>query len=402
MASIEDVGDGRYRVRWRDPDGSQHKKLFGVKTRSEDLRRKGERAANTFLVEVTNLERIGKPWEPPRPVEVRAVPDLGLGMTMYLEHLKARGCARSTIRNAGVALKVFQNFVGDLAKLEVTQLTIAKLDGFYKWMAKDVGVNGNVRTLDSRKKYVGQLQLWWRWLASCERFADFIKPPARLEGLATDPGTPTKAGTWAEMDAAIANGGLWYPLPMAAMRALGLRVSQTMLLLVGDIHFNEDQTAAELVFRGELGKSKQERRGRIVPIAPAMLPLLKLLCDGRAPDAWLVPTSPWRKRGERRDREIRTPKVREAWIAANVRKEVWHRRPDHAFRKGFNTGLRNLGAEHQAVEHLLGHSLGLSGIYTDETALKLREAVALMPPFSADAWAAITRALSTTNSKENA
>lgn len=397
MASIEDVGDGRFRVRWRDPDGSSRKKLFGVKTRSEDLRRKSERAANAFLVEVTNTLRTGRAWRPP---EVRTVPDLGLGMTTYLEHLKGRGAARSTIRNAGVALKVFQNFAGDLSKLLVSELTVGKLDAFYKWMAKDNGRHDKVRSLDSRKKYVGQVQLWWRFLASNERFADFMKPPARLEGLATDPGTPTKAGTWAEMDAAIACGGLWYPLPMATMRALGLRVSQTMLLRVGDVRFNEDQSEAELVVRGELGKSKQERRGRIVPIAPAVLPLLKLLCEGRSADTWLVPTSPWRKRGERRDREIRTPKVREAWIAAGVREEVWKRRPDHAFRKGFNTGLRNLGAEHQAVEHLLGHSLGLAGIYTDETALKMREAVALMPPFSADAWAAIERALSTTNSKE--
>jgi hypothetical protein len=37
-------------------------------------------------------------------------------------------------------------------------------------------------------------------------------------------------------------------------------------------------------------------------------------------------------------------------------------------------------ADSDAVEFLVGHSLGLRGIYTDPDALQLREAVALIPP----------------------
>jgi site-specific recombinase XerD len=67
-----------------------------------------------------------------------------------------------------------------------------------------------------------------------------------------------------------------------------------------------------------------------------------------------------------------------------VRAEVWARQPHHAFRKGFASGLKRLGADNEAVEYLLGHSLQLRGIYVSADALALVEAVALVPdPFAA-------------------
>jgi hypothetical protein len=43
------------------------------------------------------------------------------------------------------------------------------------------------------------------------------------------------------------------------------------------------------------------------------------------------------------------------------------------------SGLKRLGADDEAVEVLVGHSLGLRGHYADPEAMPLREAVALIP-----------------------
>lgn len=42
--------------------------------------------------------------------------------------------------------------------------------------------------------------------------------------------------------------------------------------------------------------------------------------------------------------------------------------------------LRRAGADPDVVEVLVGHSLGLRGVYTDPDALPMREAVGLIPP----------------------
>jgi integrase len=179
------------------------------------------------------------------------------------------------------------------------------------------------------------------------------------------------------------------------MRAFGLRVVQAMGLRVGDI----DTGARTLKVRGELGKSKQERAGRVVPYGEALQPFLVALTAGRDPADWLVPSR--RARGLR-EREVRTEYVSGAWGRAGVRAEVWQGRPDHAFRKGFVSELRRAGADSDAVEVLVGHSLGLRGVYTDADALPLRDAVALVPPFSAPALVVLLAAVSTENEKDGA
>jgi site-specific recombinase XerD len=66
-----------------------------------------------------------------------------------------------------------------------------------------------------------------------------------------------------------------------------------------------------------------------------------------------------------------------------VRPEISLQRPHHAFRKGFVSGLARLGADRDAVEYLVGHSLALRGIYVDPNALPLRAAVEKIPPVGA-------------------
>jgi len=89
-----------------------------------------------------------------------------------------------------------------------------------------------------------------------------------------------------------------------------------------------------------------------------------------------------RKADGPRAREARARDMMRAWKRAGVREEVWKQRPHHAFRKGVRSGLKRLGADDMAVELLLGHSLGIAGVYTDPDALPMRAAVALIPPMT--------------------
>ena len=68
------------------------------------------------------------------------------------------------------------------------------------------------------------------------------------------------------------------------------------------------------------------------------------------------------------------------WARTGVPEEIWKKRPHHCFRKGFVSGLKRLGADEEAVESLVGHSLHLRGHYLDPDFLPLHEAVQLIPP----------------------
>ena len=65
-----------------------------------------------------------------------------------------------------------------------------------------------------------------------------------------------------------------------------------------------------------------------------------------------------------------------------MRPDVWKSRSIHSIRKGFISELKRSGADDEAVEYLVGHSLRLRGVYGDRDALLLRDAVARIPPLS--------------------
>lgn len=68
-----------------------------------------------------------------------------------------------------------------------------------------------------------------------------------------------------------------------------------------------------------------------------------------------------------------------AWQRAGVRQEVWTGESHPSFRNGFVSGLKRASADDEAVEYLVGRSLGLRGCYADPDALPLRAAVNLIP-----------------------
>lgn len=135
------------------------------------------------------------------------------------------------------------------------------------------------------------------------------------------------------------------------------------------------------MIRGELGKTNQERRGRIIPISKH---LAQELANWPRDGALVLPGV---GRSAASDRTASCAPFRDAWAAAGVSREVWARRPHHAFRRGMETGLVAAGASYEAVEALVGHALGGAGRkYVDTRRLKLREAVDLIPKCPHHSW----------------
>ena len=153
------------------------------------------------------------------------------------------------------------------------------------------------------------------------------------------------------------------------MRFTGLRVHQAMHIDWRDI----DLTNATLRVRPELGKTKQEMRGRVVPLSPHFV---EILGGWGEREGYVVKSN---RRGKR-ERIARPRDMDRAWTRGGARTEAWKGSPHHSFRDGFVSGLKKLGADDEAVEHLIGHSLRLRERYLDADALPLRHAVGLIPP----------------------
>ena len=233
---------------------------------------------------------------------------------------------------------------------------------------KHNGLHGRDRSDATRRKIVEVVQLAWAWLYDNDETGAVIPPPRKLR-MKREPASPTVAPTWAEMDACISTLSGWQRDLATVLRYTGLRVQQAMSLTWEDI----DLVNASLRIRGELGKSLQEQRGRSVPVSRHFTNQLATWSRGR----FLIHSN--RARGGDRERLARPRDLTRAWQRAGVRPEVWRQRPHHSFRKGFVSELRRAGADADAVEFLVGHSLGLRGIYTDPSALPLRAAVDLIP-----------------------
>lgn len=359
MASLEKRDDG-WRVRWRDPDGTP---------RSRQCPTKG--AAQKLKAEVEECCALGRRWE---PRDAREVPDLRRLLKDYAEE-----CARVLKPNTAIryarALDLFLRYLnkvhGKTAALPPSLLTRRLLADWYADL-KHGGLHGRDRSDATRRKLVEVIQLAWAWLYDDDEHGAEVSPPRKLR-MAREPSRPTVAPTWAEMDTCIAALRGWQQKLAIVLRFTGLRCQQAMGLRWSDL----DLARARLTIRGELGKSRQEQRGRIVPISPHLVAILR---TWERADEWLIASS--RQRGAERERMARARDLERAWERSGVRKEAWDGRPHHAFRKGFVSELKRAGADADAVEFLVGHSLGLRGVYIDPEAMPLVDTVSRVPTLS--------------------
>lgn len=337
MATITKRGD-TYLVRWYGLHGDR-------RARSCPTRRSAEQLGRAVEEEKAN----GRDWEPPKPsATVEAV------VSGYLKHV-ARTKRPATLEVYSAQALSFAAFVGgdESANKAFSRRTMGD---YYDSL-------GARMTESSRQQYIRAAQRLWAWAHDSDEHGDEVERVRPLEMRGLD-ATPTVAPTWAECDRCIAELDPASGAYRAAiiMRYTGLRVSQACGLVFADV----DVSAKTLRVRGELGKSKAERSGRIVPASPHLV--AAVTAWGGLPGDRIVGAS---------SVDVR---IRRAWEASAVRADAWEGRPDHAFRKAFVSELRRAGADPDAVEYLVGHSSGIRGVYTDPSAMPLASAVALVSP----------------------
>lgn len=338
--------DGGWSVRWRDPDGTNRRRQCPDAGSRDRLVR-----------EIEGCQAEGRRWEP----VARRNPSVAELCDEYLREHK-RTWAANTYADRDVSLSIWQAWVE--ARVRRTHIGIETVSrsllGEYWDHLREQRKNA-VSTANLRVQHVEQ---WWAWCYDHEEHGAVVPRPRTLAVPAVTRSL-VRAPTWAEMDLVIGGFQSQRVRRLAVvMRCTGLRISQALGIRWDDL----DLTARTLELRPELGKTRSERRGRRVPIAP-------VLADELA--GWGVREGPVVDTDT--DRDHYTAGLRRGWARSGVPEDRWSGRSAHAFRKGFVTGLRLAGADRDAVEYLVGHDLGLAGVYTDAAAYRLTEAVALVP-----------------------
>ncbi len=365
MASI-DRPRGKPRVRWKDPNGTPHSRTCSTDT-----------AARQLLREVQLCEDTGRVWEPERRVAPPTLRGIGVAWIVACE----RRLGARTVDNRQQHVDPFLDWYEERhgAGAGPKHLSRALLEAYWDHVRTPAtGRYIHRRTESTARKHVETLHLLWEWAADREEYEGQVPRLRKMELPRKPPTRPRPAPSWAEMDLAIGAAEGWRRCVLVVMRCTGLRVQQVMGLRWEDLY------DGQLTIRGELGKSAQESRGRVIPVAPALLAEWSSPAIAEWTDrTWIVPCP-------HDHRLVRARDIAKVWMRTSTRKAAWEGRPDHCFRAGFQTGLRGAGVRREATEYLVGHALpGVDASYIDpEQALHLRAAVALVPPLNVPVLAA--------------
>jgi integrase len=352
VASSRPRGKG-YQVRWCDPDGTERSRQVSTK-----------RTAASLLAEVQRCEDLGTIWHAARPgpplLEVLDAYGAELGRTK----------AAATARAEGFTIVLFARFLEEQGHRDprLSVLSRATLADFWAWLAAG-GLKGK-RHPETCNKNVQRIYRLWCWAADHDEYEEHTPRPKK-PALPSPPKATTVAPRWHEMDACLAHATGWQREAATIMRYTGLRPAQVMALEWAHVDLDA------LTLRVTTGKSRQEKRGRTIPMSPHLGAYLSGL--GRR-EGFVIVTD----REEEKDRAFRPRDLVRAWEASGVRREAWVGQSSKAFRKGLQSELKRSGADDEAVKELVGHSRALRGVYVEADALPLREAVAMIPPVGGD------------------
>ena len=365
MASIQRRGR-KWIVRWRDPDGLDRSRSCTTRATADEVRRDVE----------AHVER-GERWEPRGARPLAVVREVAAA---WLRSRAVRLAPRTLIRY-GQMIEAWAQWMEARhgQRVHLGQLTRGVLEEYWRELTSGASGRWGVdRSVATARKHLEAVYLCWAWAYDREEWEGSVPRPRRLELPVRPTAPPALAPTWAQMDEAILVARGWLRCLLVVLRCTGLRVAQALGLRW------EDLRGTLLTIRPELGKSQAEKHGRRIPIAPVLLAELNSsrLCAWDRNEPWIVPSRPPLGKSTRRSRDARARDAARVWARTKTPKDVWAHRPDHAFRKGFVTGLRAAGADAWAVEVLVGHRLpGEQHQYVDPSkALPLEAAVALVPP----------------------
>lgn len=358
MAYIEERGGG-WSVRWRDAAGPHRKQCPDKKT-AERLRQ-----------EIERCHALGERWRSRNDAPTPRLRDV---FDAYLDEMEL-SLAPATVVQRRLSLRYFLEYLRTQKRqggLLPELLTKAALTGYFRWL-RDERDNGEL----SCKNRLSHVMAAWEWAWQDERFEEQVPKPRRIKLPSARPKVGPTKRTWADLARVIEACGVkdmygrvaggWYADLFTVQYYTGLRSSQALQLEWRDV----DLDTAELTVRPELGKSRQEQAGRVVPISPHLVEALKGW-GRRDGERYLV-------RIEKDKREVVDDTLRSIWERAGMPDE---RQPTHVFRKVLVSELGRQGVLLEIRSALVGHSTGTTGdVYTAGSALfeQMREAVALIP-----------------------
>lgn len=361
--AIEKRGDG-YRVRWRElATGVIRSRQCPTLRSARDLDR-----------EIKEAHARGREWSP----EPTAAEPAVIAVAVAYQDARRLRCRPHTMRVEARHLDLFLRFLTErfprMTHPTMGLLSRALLDEFLAWLLRpETSRHGKVaRRPDSAAKSVRAVQQLWKWAEESERWQGV--PRARAVELPRTVPAAVVAPTWEEMDACVLACRGWQRQLATWLRYTGLRAGESMLLLWSDV----DMARGTVTIRPEIDKTG---RGRTVPLCPALLD--EIATWGKR-EGYVIPTK--RREGTKHHRDPRARDLRRAWARAGVRADVWTQRPEHAFRRGWKSGMLQLGASADAVDYLQGHALGAGsrGRYIDAwSALPLVATVEMVPRIGA-------------------
>lgn len=349
--SISQRGSG-YRLRWRTVLGRQRSHQCDTI--------KGARQA---ALAITTAADRGEDWHPRR---LAHAPLLGEVIQDYLNDC-ARRLAPRSVRNLLYILR------GYLRTLEAqhgpdvlpTHVTRSSVYAYFDHLMQ----TSAARSASNRTMEIVKL---WRWAWDHDEYGQWFDRPRSVTLPAGTRAKPGRAPSWAQCDEMIAACTVeWCRRLCVLMRYTGLRAGQAGRLLWSDL----DMVNHLLTIRPELGKSRQERRGRVVPVPSHLIAEVS---------GWGVREGTLRGPGLKLTHSNVT--LRWAWQRAGVPDDVWRQQPAHAYRHAYVTEMVSRGVPQHLVSALTGHARGVTGdVYTDTAGImgQLREAVAVIPEIGA-------------------
>lgn len=351
MASIERRGDG-WRVRWRGIDGRPRGRQCPSKRTAQDLAR-----------EVEDCIARGRDWTAAVPVAV----ELHDVAQAFLDDSR-RYLAESSRSDRRYALEAWMRWAA--VRYPRRPMDALSRDGVAAYHAHLLGPHDGRRGLTdgSALLTVQAILRLWRWASESDRFADVVgpvrKPHLRQPAQRIRRGAPT----WTDIDRVIdASAGLeWLRRAVWVARCTGLRVSQVRAMQWADV----DLEASTL--RVTTGKSRRERAGRVVPLAPVLVAEMARWGRREGAVAPGMADSAHAARIKARWRAVDMPEDRRAAALAQ---------PWHSIRRAFVSELAARGVPPEIRAALVGHALGItSDVYTTAASVwpAMVEAVALV------------------------
>lgn len=347
MASIEER-NGAFRVRWRTIAGEPRSRQCPDR-----------RTARTLKAEIERERALGRDWsDGAEGGHAAGLDDL---CAAYLIDC-ARRLAPETVRRRTVVIGVMLDALSPGGIIPGPDALTR--DALYRWHAQLV-------TRVSRRtaaEYLSEAGRLWAWAFDSDEWTTLVSRPRRLDP-GSVPGVPRIVGPpLASIDRAIEAARSrprteWHARLMVVMRFTGLRAGQVRRLLWSDA----DLETGRLIIRPELGKSRQEQRGRVVPLHPALV--AELAGWGRREGLLLGPA--------------RSRPNGSTMAAIWGRADDDPRQPLHGIRHTFTSVLAAAGVPEPVIGALVGHAgTTTRETYIDPAALwsAMAEAVARIPP----------------------